>query len=55
MINTIIALLVELDLLTEAEGEELALKVRQGTLPQDFPSSRRQVKQWLKEVKEGVA
>lgn len=53
MINTIVALLVEMDLLTEAEGEALAQKMRQGTLPADYPSSLRQVKMWLKDVKAG--
>ena len=53
MINTIVALLVEFELLTSEEGEALAKKIRQGTLPSDYASSARQVKQWIKEVKEG--
>lgn len=53
MINTVIALLVELELIKQDEGELLAKKIRQGTLPGDFPSALRQVKVWLKEAKEG--
>lgn len=52
MINTIIALLVEVKLLTPEEGEEMATRVRQGTLPQDYASSHKQVQTWLKEIRE---
>lgn len=51
MINTMIAVLVALDLLTEEEGELLAVKIRQGTLPQDFSSSLRQARVWVEEAK----
>lgn len=51
MINTIIALLVEVKLLTDEEGEEMATKIRQGTLPQDYTSSHRQVQKWLDEIR----
>lgn len=53
MINTLIALIMELfpEELTQDQGEALAKKIVQGTLPADFTSSRRQVKQWLKEVR----
>ena len=54
MINTIIALLVEKGFFTEVEGEALAKKVREGTLPADYPSAARQVKAWLEEVEKGV-
>ena len=53
MINTFVALLVEFDLLTDEEGDALAQKIREGTLWANYPTARRQVKTWLKEVKEG--
>lgn len=53
MINTIIALLVEKGFFTEAEGESLANKIREGTLPADYRSAARQVKAWLAEVEKG--
>jgi hypothetical protein len=53
MINTIIAILVEKGFFTEAEGEALADKVRNGTLPADYKSAARQVKAWLEEVEKG--
>lgn len=54
MINTIIALLVEKGLFTEIEGEAFAKRVREGTLPADYRSAARQVKQWLEEVEKGL-
>lgn len=51
MINTIIALLVEAKLLKADEAEELAVKIRQGTLPQDYASSYKQVHKWLEEIR----
>ena len=53
MINTVVALFVELGLLKPEEGELLAQKIRQGTLPADYSSSHRQVKEWLKEARAG--
>jgi hypothetical protein len=53
MINTVVSLFIELGLLNEEEGEALAKKIRQGTLPADFSSSRRQIKEWMKDVKAG--
>lgn len=53
MINTIVALLVEFELLTSEEGEALATKIRQATLPADYGSSLRQVKEFMKEVRKG--
>lgn len=53
MINTVIALFVEMELLNEEEAELLAKKIRQATLPQDFASSLRQVRQFLKDAKTG--
>lgn len=53
MINTIIALLVEVGLLKPEEGELLVDKVRKGTLPADYASSHKQVVQWLKDVRAG--
>lgn len=51
MISTIIALLVETGLLTPEEGQEMATRIRQGTLPQDYTSAHRQVETWLKEIR----
>lgn len=53
MINTFVALLVEFDLLTAEEGESLAEKIRNATLPQDYASAQRQVREFIKDVKEG--
>lgn len=53
MINTFIALLVEFSELTEQEGEALAEKLRLATLPGDYRSAQRQVKQLLDDVRKG--
>lgn len=53
MINAFIAILVEKGLFTEAEGENLAQKIREATLPGDFKTSLRQVKGWLELIEKG--
>jgi hypothetical protein len=53
MLNTIIALLIEKDLMTEAEGRALADKLRLATLPADFSSAAQQVKKFLDEIEKG--
>lgn len=52
MINTIIALLVEFGLVPPEDAEELAKKIRQGTLPYDYETCAKQVRTWLKEIKD---
>lgn len=53
MINTIIALLVELELMKPEEGELLAQKIREATLPADYPSAARQLKEFLEDARNG--
>lgn len=53
MINVIVALFVEKGLLTEVEGEALAKKWKDGTLPSDYASAAKQVKVWLEEAEKG--
>jgi hypothetical protein len=55
MINTLIAILVELfpDKLSPEEGKSLAEKFRNATLPSDYNTAARQVKEWLEEVRKG--
>lgn len=53
MINTFVALLVEFGLVSESEGEALADKIAGATLPGDYTSAGRQVKQFLKDIKKG--
>jgi transcriptional regulator CtsR len=50
MINTVIALLVEKNLMTKEEGESLAKKLRDATLPSDFNLAHAQVKKFLKSI-----
>lgn len=54
MINTFIALLVALGDLTPEKGEALAEKLRLATLPGDYVSAQRQVRQFLDEVEKGL-
>jgi len=53
MLNTIIALFVVKDILTEAEGEALATKIRTATLPADYRSSLKQVQKFIDQVERG--
>jgi hypothetical protein len=54
MINVFIALFVEKGLLTEAEGEALAYKMRLATLPADYDSAAKLMKKMLAEVEKGI-
>lgn len=53
MINTFVALLVVQGVVEERDGEALAEKLRNATLPGDYGSALRQVKQFLEEIKQG--
>lgn len=53
MINTFIALLVLKGELTEAEGESLAEKIRNATLPADYRSAMKQVQKFLDQIERG--
>lgn len=54
MINIFIALFVEKGLLSEAEGEALAEKVRMATLPGDYGTASKLLKKMLAEVEKGI-
>lgn len=53
MLNTLIALLVEKELLTEAEGETMATKISTATLPADYATAARQVRKFLNDIEQG--
>jgi hypothetical protein len=50
MINSFIAILIEKKVLTQAEGEAIAKKLQNATLPYDFPSSHAQIKKFFKQI-----
>lgn len=50
MINTFIAILVHKEVLTKEEGEALANKIRNATLPGDFGSAVSQVEKFFKTI-----
>ena len=52
MVNTFIALLVELfpEKISKAEGEALAKKIREATLPGDYPSALKQIQKFRKTI-----
>lgn len=53
MLNTLIALLVTKELLTENEGKELATKIATATLPADYDTAMRQVRKFLDDIEQG--
>ena len=50
MINTFISILVEKKVLTVEEGEAIAKKIANATLPSDFKTAHAQVKRFLTEL-----
>lgn len=53
MLNTFIAILIEKEILSEAEGRALAEKVGVATLPSDFDAAWKQVKKFMAEIAKG--
>jgi hypothetical protein len=50
MINSFIAILVHKEILTKAEGEALAKKLNEATLPSDFGTALKQVEKFFRTI-----
>ena len=53
MLNMIIALLLEKELLSEYEAEELVENLKYATMPGDFPSARAAMKKIMAKIERG--